>query len=63
MASGDPTPLVVWSRGPDILATEGALTLPAVSRGDTGFYRCTASNSAGTINQDVYLDVYCEFYH
>ncbi len=60
LADGDPPPLIVWSRDMQVLSTDGTLIFAAVSREDSGTYRCTASNTAGVNTQDVYLDVFCK---
>ncbi len=62
-AAGDPTPLITWSLSGDVgtvLSTQGTLLFTSISRSDSCRYTCTASNSAGLITVEIYLDVQCK---
>ena len=61
-ATGDPPPLISWSRGGVVISTQGTLSLgPSVARGDAGVYSCIASNTAGSDSREVTVDVQCEW--
>uniref|UniRef100_A0A8C4X261 Heparan sulfate proteoglycan 2 n=1 Tax=Eptatretus burgeri TaxID=7764 RepID=A0A8C4X261_EPTBU len=62
-ALGDPPPMVHWSRVDGELPAHavvmgGMLKLPSVHTGDAGTYRCTATNSAGSVQSQVTLRVH-----
>ena len=59
-ATGDPTPMITWSRDGTTRSTQGTLVFPLIFRSDTGQYTCTASNSAGRISGTIFLDVLCK---
>ncbi len=60
-ATGDPTPRIVWSFEGRAFSNSGVLlSFISISREDTGVYTCTASNAAGAVSAQVYVDVQCE---
>lgn len=59
LAEGDPTPQVTWSRDSLMISTNGVLTFAVVARSDGGTYTCTASNTAGVVSENVFLDILC----
>jgi len=64
-ASGEPTALVRWMKGNKTLSYNNAtsvLSIPAVTRSDTGNYTCIASNIAGSINHTVFVQVQCKLF-
>ena len=61
VASGDPTPVVQWTKQGVSYPVGSDLVFSPVSRTDAGFYTCSASNAAGSAVITVYLDVYCEY--
>ncbi|XP_052547651.1 basement membrane-specific heparan sulfate proteoglycan core protein isoform X13 [Tympanuchus pallidicinctus] len=59
---GEPQPHVTWSKvggriRPGVLVRAGTLTIERVERADAGQYRCTATNSVGTVQSHVILHV------
>ena len=72
-ATGDPAPLIVWTKGGSIISKSGnprisfkgdnkTLTITNVSRNDSGQYRCVANNSAGeAISSAATLNVQCKY--
>ncbi|XP_014662216.1 PREDICTED: basement membrane-specific heparan sulfate proteoglycan core protein-like [Priapulus caudatus] len=63
-ASGDPTPVISWSREGTRgglpranSVSRGTLTMPNVQRSHEGVYVCSATNSAGTTDSRVTLTV------
>ncbi|XP_031463805.1 basement membrane-specific heparan sulfate proteoglycan core protein isoform X5 [Phasianus colchicus] len=59
---GEPQPHVTWSKvggriRPGVLVHAGTLTIERVERADAGQYRCTATNSVGTVQSHVILHV------
>ncbi|XP_072210311.1 basement membrane-specific heparan sulfate proteoglycan core protein isoform X3 [Excalfactoria chinensis] len=59
---GEPQPHVTWSKvggqiRPGVLVHAGTLTIERVERADAGQYRCTATNSVGTVESHVILHV------
>ncbi|XP_052648523.1 LOW QUALITY PROTEIN: basement membrane-specific heparan sulfate proteoglycan core protein [Harpia harpyja] len=59
---GEPRPHVTWSKvggriRPGVLVRAGTLTIERVERADAGQYRCTATNSVGTVQSHVILHV------
>lgn len=59
-ATGEPLPLITWSRGAVILSTQGTLSIqPSAHRSDAGVYTCTATNTAGSDTMDITLDILC----
>ncbi|POI32121.1 hypothetical protein CIB84_004127, partial [Bambusicola thoracicus] len=59
---GEPQPHVTWSKvggriRPGVLVRSGTLTIERVERADAGQYRCTATNSVGTVQSHVILHV------
>ena len=60
-ATGEPLPLITWSRGGEVLSTQGSLSLePSAQRSNAGTYTCTATNTAGSDSVDITVDVLCE---
>ena len=57
---GDPTPYVQWSQGGLVFPSGSSITFSPLSRENAGTYTCTAINIAGSISQNVVLDVYCK---
>ena len=64
-AEGNPTPHVVWiAPNGTVLqnrTTDTNLTLPNVSRQNSGTYRCNITNKVGSDSATVELDVLCKF--
>lgn len=63
-AKGDPKPTITWSRHGDAPLPIGGrswvgskMHIHRVLREDRGTYRCQASNSAGTIQRDIRIEV------
>ncbi|XP_030319283.1 basement membrane-specific heparan sulfate proteoglycan core protein [Calypte anna] len=59
---GDPRPHVTWSKvggriRPGVLVRDGTLTIERVERADAGQYRCTATNTVGTVQSHLILRV------
>lgn len=55
---GDPPPQVNWSKdGLDLGIKENTLTINRVTFEDTGWYRCSAKNRAGKIQENFWIDV------
>jgi hypothetical protein len=63
-ATGDPDPTITWTRHGDAPLPIGGrswvgskMHIHRVLREDRGTYRCTASNSAGTVKRDIRVEV------
>ena len=64
--SGIPTPTVRWDRlggalPENAMVTNGALTFVSMGTGDAGVYTCTATNTEGSANGNVRLEVIGEW--
>ncbi len=61
LATGDPAPSISWTyNGQVVPSQQGLLTFTPILRTNAGIYTCTASNSAGTISSQIFLDVQCK---
>lgn len=62
--TGNPPPDVSWIRGSDnsVLAKNASVTLPSVTRADSGLFQCYAWNGIGkNASSNVAVDVLCEY--
>lgn len=57
-ASGNPKPIIVWSRGAKGVQKENVLHFITATSDDEGCYSCSATNEEGTSNASVCLDVF-----
>ena len=55
--SGDPEPIVTWTRNGTYFVNNNTLTINNVTLKAAGQYRCTAENRAGKISATVWIDV------
>ena len=55
--SGDPEPIVTWTRKGTYFVNNNTLTINNVTLKDAGQYGCTAENRAGKISATVWIDV------
>lgn len=61
-AVGDPTPSITWTfEGRIIPSVQGVLSFSPVGRENGGTYTCTATNAAGVVSTQIYLDVQCKY--
>ena len=58
-ATGDPAPQIRWSSSEGVVSSQATLSFSSVARGNSGFYTCVASSSAGSVSSEIYLDVHC----
>ena len=62
--TGNPPPDVLWIRGSDnsVLTRSTTVTLPNVSRSDSGLFQCYAWNGIRkNATSNVTVDVFCEY--
>ena len=66
-ATGSPTPSITWTRVADngtdsepLPAVDGNYVISSVLRSSNGTYRCTARNTARTVNRTVQVAVRCK---
>ena len=55
--SGDPEPIMTWTKNGTYFVNNNTLTITNVSDKDAGQYICTARNRAGKIRVTVWIDV------
>ena len=55
--SGDPEPIVTWTRNGTYFVNSNTLTINNVTLKAAGQYRCNAENRAGKISATVWIDV------
>ena len=68
-ATGDPQPKIEWSRDSIpihysvqyVLKEDGSLLLPNVTANQSGYYKCQASNYAGTEMHSFWVTVISKF--